>query len=379
MNRTTDPPLNGFEARLLEELRVLVELRAATQRPISSRTQARRTSVARRPYLAAAAVALGVACAVALIGLTGSTPTLAQAFPILARPATVISHDPLASILREQGATLRNARLDVKHARAFSTPWGTGYVVTDTHLNIMCVAAPGLPAGNWGADCLAASQAEREGAGGLLLYGPIGQVSYVEILPKDATATLRDPSEPRRPLPLPNGVLAIVVHQPTVLTVDIAGHTDTVTIRPPLRSARVPVPARAQVAATVQLRIVPARGYDAMTASFLTRYPVRAGRSAYVLEYAPLPGTHPRCRGSQAAGETIDQQTDRNIPAGTRLTLRGGAPDCAGLWRVAVYFAASRGDVHYPGQVWAEPLGEGSTPPPQSGDQIVATQTITIR
>ncbi|MBV8943528.1 MAG: hypothetical protein JO240_17530 [Solirubrobacterales bacterium] len=45
---------------------------------------------------------------------------------------------------------------------------------------------------------------------------------------------------------------------------------------------------------------------------------------------------------------------------------------------MAVYLAVSRGGVHTPGQAWAQPLNGAAQPPAGSGDQIVATKTITI-
>lgn len=119
--------------------------------------------------------------------------------------------------------------------------------------------------------------------------------------------------------------------------------------------------------------IVERSRYPELSASFRTRYPVHPGDSAYVLEYAPVPGTAVRC-----PGDVIDERTNRAIRAGTPLTLHGGAPDCAGRWRIAVFLAASRGDVHYPGQAWARPLGGAMTPRAHTGDQIVAIKTITI-
>ena len=382
MIQTPDTPLGGFERRLLGELRAVVELRGAGERPVPtipegpSRVRWPR-GAPRRSLAGVAVLALG-ACVAVLIGLSGSAPGLAQAFPIFGRRATAISREALASIVSQEGATLGNARLDVRHARVFSTPWGTGYVVSDTRANLICVAAPGFAGSGWGADCGRASDAKRYGAGGLALYGPVGQVSYVEILPKGATATIRAGTQTRR-LAVPDGVLAIVVHRPSVLTTHIAGHASTITIRPPFRSSRIPVPTRARVAAPVRLTLAPGPGYTEMTATFRTRYPTHAGDTAYVLEYAPLPGTHPTCRAGETPGDTIDEQTSRDIPTGTLLTLHGGAPDCAGRWRVDVYLAASRGDIHYPGQSWAQPLNGASEPPAGSGDQIIATKTITIR
>lgn len=381
MNPTPEDSLGGFERRLLGELRAVVEQRATRELGVRS---TRRPATAwpgltlRRSLIGAAGIAC-IAGVVSLVSLSGSSPGLAQAFPIFARPATLISPGALASILSDSGASLRNARLDVRHARAFSTPLGTGYVVSDTHANVICVAAPGFTAPgarsrSWGAACGNARLAKRDGAGGLLTYGSVGQTSYVAILPNGATATVRRFGGAPRPLPVPDGVLAIVVHGPSVIATRIAGHTISTVLRPPVRSDRVSVPTRAEVAAPLRFRITQRPRYPELSATFRTRYPVREGKTAYVLEYAPVPGTRPTC-----PGDAIDEQTNRDIRAGTQLTLHGGAPNCAGRWRIAVYLAASRGDVHYPGQAWARPLNGAMTPPPGSGDQIVAAETITIR
>lgn len=386
MNSTPAAPLGGFEQRLLGELRAVVEQRATVHPAVRSprRAQTPLWSLTLQRFLAGAAVIGSIACVVALLSLSGSSPDLAQAFPIFARPATTISRAALASILNDSGATLRNAQIDVRHARAFSTPLGIGYAVTDTHANLICVAAPGFPTRgaadrSWGAACGKATLAKTAGAGGLKTYGSVGQVSYVAILPQGATATVRRAGGLPRALPVPDGVLAIVVRHPTNLTTHIAGHTTTTVLRPPLMSHRDPVPTPAQVASPVRFRIAHGPRYPELTATFRTRYPVHAGASAYVLEYAPVPGTQPRCPAFQEPSDVIDEQTDRDIRAGTLLILRGGAPDCAGRWRLEVYLTASRGDVHYPGQAWAQPLDGATTPSAGSGDQIVTVKTITVR
>lgn len=132
-------------------------------------------------------------------------------------------------------------------------------MVTDTHANLICVAAPGFKAHgttgqSWGATCGKASLAKRDAAGGLQTFGSVGQAAYVAILPQGATATVRRPSGTPRALPVPDGVLAIVVHHPTFIATQIGGHTTTTVLRPPFRSHRVSVPTRAQVASLVRFR-----------------------------------------------------------------------------------------------------------------------------
>ena len=149
MIQTPDTPLGGFERRLLDELRAVVELRGAGERPVPTiperPSKVRWPRGAPRRSLAGVAVLALSACVAVLIGLSGSSPDLAQAFPIFGRPATAISREALASIVSQQGATLGDARLDVRHARAFSTPWGTGYVVSDTRANPICSPPPASP------------------------------------------------------------------------------------------------------------------------------------------------------------------------------------------------------------------------------------------
>jgi hypothetical protein len=382
MTVTSDSPLGGFEQRLLGELLAVVQVRATEARIVSAAPSRSARNRRQRPIVrlsfAASGIAVVIACIVALIGLSsGSSPDLAQAFPVFARPSSVISRGALAQIVSQGGATLRNAGLDVQHARAFSTPLGTGYVISDAHADLICAAAPAFDKA-WGASCGTVSQAKREGAGGIQAYGSVGEASYVAILPADATATIGRLGGPSRRLDMHDGVLAIVVHHPTVVRTLIAGHPQTTIIRPPFRSRHIPLRAPAQVVTPVRFRVIARHHFPQIIASFRTRYPARAGVIAYVLEYAPVPGTQPRCPGSQQPGDTIDEQTNRNILAGTVLTLRGGAPDCVGRWRVTVYLAASQGDVHYAGQVWAHPLNGAAIAPPRSGDQIVASKTIII-
>ena len=379
MTQTTDPPLGGYEQRLLDELVTFVELRAAA--PVTGmRPAPRPCRVALAPRLAvAAAVAVAVCVGALIAGSASSGPDLAQALPVFGRPATPIAKSALAQILRDNGAGLRDARLDVRHARAFPTPLGTGYVVADRGAHVICLAAPGFSLGgdgpaSWAATCSAAGPARREGIGGLVAFGTVGQAAYVEILPRGASATAVSPGRPARALTVRDGVVAILVHRPTTLTIHVDARAITTVIRPPVRSPRVSVPTRAQVATRVRFQIS-GRGLSAV---LRTRFGVRAGDTAYVLEYAPVPGTRPRCPGLEQPGDVIDEQTVRTIAAGTRLTLRGGAPDCAGRWRIAVYVAAARGETHYPGQAWAQPLDGAATAPAGSADRIVGERVLVL-
>jgi hypothetical protein len=236
---TSGPPLGGFEQRLLGELRELVEQHGAAQAPrrnsgSAPRSRWRLAAAAlprrsfRRSLAATGALVVAVSAAVLITLSAGSTPILAQAFPILKKPGTVIPRAALASILNSNGTTVMSsgAHLAARHARAFETPLGTGYVVTDTGQNLLCVAAPGLSPKNWGAACGPADDALRQGTGAMLSYSASepDQVFVVDILPEGATATIQNPGGQPRPLPISDGVLAVVASTSDRITTNVAGH-----------------------------------------------------------------------------------------------------------------------------------------------------------
>lgn len=239
----TDPinenPLGGFEQRLLGELREFVQRRTAEQLvdrgSTSSSWRVAGSNLARRASprsWATAGVLAVVGCTGALIALSaGSTPSLAQAFPILARAGSVLPREALVSILQSSGASFPAARLDVRHARAFKTPLGSGYVLTDKPQDILCVAAPRLgQGGRLGAGCGGVGDVRRNGAGDLESYSAAdpNHVSVVDILPRGATATIRESGRQARPLPLHDGVLAIVTSTSARITIKIAGRVSTI-------------------------------------------------------------------------------------------------------------------------------------------------------
>lgn len=237
-------PLGGYEQRLLTELRTLVEQQVAAAAHHSDQRaalHAPRTSRWIRAHgrsLSTAGAGIAAACALLLVVWSGTRPTPAQAFPILSRPSTVIPRAALASLLHDGQSTLSaaHARLDAQQARAFSTPLGTGYVMTDATGNLLCVAAPGLPTGTgitprtWDSSCGSADDAARTGTGVLLSYSAAhpNEVFVVDILPKDATATIRHPDGTTEPLPLSDGVLATIAPTTSQITTTIGGRSSTI-------------------------------------------------------------------------------------------------------------------------------------------------------
>jgi hypothetical protein len=225
----------------------------------------------------------------------------------------------------------------------------------------MCVAAPGFDH-NWGGTCGNASTARREGVGDLETFGPRG-VSFVDVLPKGATATISTVGGPVRPAALRDGVLAFVTSRPTTVTTRIDGRATVLRIPVPTRPPRMAVPTRAQVATAVRLRI----SGKLLVATFRARYPAR-GPSAYALEIAQH--THGAATSSVGAATA-------NIAAGRLVHLRIGVPTAPGRWRVTVFYAAPTGGVRYPSQ-WPPVLGDVTRAPTGSGAQIVWTRVIKV-
>ena len=236
MNSSRTPPLGNFEQRLLGELRQFVELRSSARgategRPLSAATGRPSRSdrlaglfTARRSVAAGFGVVV-VAC-LAMIGFSaGSSPNLAQAFPVFAKPPTDV-RSLLSGILRDQGSAA--ARVDGSHARAITTPLGIGYVAADPRTNVICLATPGFDHSGWGADCSKVSVAKRDGLPGIESFDQSGRsVAWTEVLPAGVTATASDMSGKTTRLPLHNGVLAVVVHHLTFITTRIAGRAST--------------------------------------------------------------------------------------------------------------------------------------------------------
>jgi hypothetical protein len=358
MSPAANMQLGGFEQRLLTELRAVVAEQAAPD-AVAPRAL-RRTP---RWSLAAGCAAAAAACAAVLIAASaGSSPSLAQAFPILARPASAVPPD-LAGFLRSNGASAQRAKLDLRHARPFHTPLGIGYVLTDVKTDLICVAAPGFGK-TWGASCGSARRATRLGVGDLATYGPQG-VSFVDVLPKGATATIRRAGGPERAAKLRDGVLAFVTDRSTTVTARIDGQVTTLRIPVPTRPARIPVPSRAQVAAAVRLRFAG----KLLVATFRARYPSRRGVSTYALEVDQARG---RATASELSAPT------GNVAAGGLVRLSIGAPTAPGRWRVTVFYAVPTGAVRYPSQ-WPPVLGNVAVAPKGSGAQIVATRVIRVR
>jgi hypothetical protein len=229
-------PLGGFEERLLAELRAQVALQAAAcqqpaappdafRRPLDPPAPRWRLRVPRLTIPVAAAITALITGLLTL--LPAATPTLAQAFPIL----TGRTHElpaRLVRVLRQQWTAGAGPRFDLRHAHAFRTPSGTGYVIVDRRSRWLCVLIPGFSGAGANGRCERVTLA-RLGRPPLELRinGSARRQEIVALLPRGVTASSRTASERARPLSVHSGVLAIATRGPVTVTTTAKGGQHT--------------------------------------------------------------------------------------------------------------------------------------------------------
>jgi hypothetical protein len=239
---TPNAPLGGFEERLLTQLRAQVAARPpAVQEPAARPAVPPRAAGARaaHPRLRVPRVTIPVAAAITAL-LTGvltllpaATPTLAQAFPILTgRTHRLPAH--LARVLAHQWTTGTSPRFDLRHAYAFRTPSGTGYVIVDRRARWLCVLVPGFAGAGANGRCEQVTLA-RLGRPPLELRitDDARRQEIVALLPRGAGASSRSASGHTQRLATHGGVLAIAARGPvTVTTTSTDGLRTRVTYAP---------------------------------------------------------------------------------------------------------------------------------------------------
>jgi hypothetical protein len=245
MSATTDTPLGGFEQRLLAQLRAEVAARPvdpiqatpAASIPVrpNPRSSRRRLSTRRVPGRRLPAVATGaiVAIVVAVLSvLPAASPSLAQAFPILTEQTHVLPAR-LARALRSQWLASAAPRFDLRHAYAFTTPAGTGYVVVDQRTRWLCILVPGFSAGSASGRCERVALARLgDPALSLRIAASAHRQEIVTLLPRHASVKSTTSAGHARRLELHHGVLAIVSHGPVTVTTKVNGHSSSTAYTP---------------------------------------------------------------------------------------------------------------------------------------------------
>jgi hypothetical protein len=241
MSATTDTPMGGFEQRLLAQLRAEIaerppELIQTTPVPSTPARPAPRSSRLRVPTwrLPAVASAAIAALVVAVLSvLPAASPSLAQAFPIITERTHVLPVR-MARALRSQWLASPAPRFDLRHAYAFTTPAGTGYVVVDRRARWLCILVPGFSAGSTSGRCERVALARLgDPALSLRISGSAHREEIVALLPRHASvsSTTTFAGHARR-LELHDGLLAIVSRGPVSVTTNVNGRSSSTDYTP---------------------------------------------------------------------------------------------------------------------------------------------------
>jgi hypothetical protein len=189
----------------------------------------RRRMLSHRPFILGSATATLAAAGVVIVLVSaGSTPTAAQAFPILAKKATPSGF----------GA-----------GYAFPEPYGTGYVVQDSDGSTLCVVVPppsSAPTSSLFA-CAATESLEQQG-GVILFSGPTGSPNaYLALVPTGGSLTVTA-NGTSTAQPVVDGLATGTISQSEALTVQVADQTTVEQVAPDTPTAQfTPVPADATV------------------------------------------------------------------------------------------------------------------------------------
>jgi hypothetical protein len=215
----------------LQESILDVALSRHQRTPGRGRRSALRGWRARR-WVASGAVLAAVLAAVLVISLSGRTPNVAHAFPILNSSSTITPSELSRSLLI-YGVGPGNDGIDLKHGHAVSTRWGTGYVLSNARRTAICVVAPGLTPDGWGAACAPQSQAARTGVFYEYAYdAALHSARMIGLFPTGATVTTTPRGGRPHRVTLRHGVLAINISRAERVAVTIAHHTSFNQITP---------------------------------------------------------------------------------------------------------------------------------------------------
>jgi hypothetical protein len=237
MNTATDTPLGGFEQRLLAQLKAEVATRPAVAREQPTRPrrsrQARTARASRRRLPAVGSVAIAALVVAVLSMLPAASPSLAQAFPILTERTHVLPARLARALHSQWLASATPPRFDLRHAYAFTTPVGTGYVVVDQRSKWLCILVPGFSARSASGRCERVTLARLgEPALSLRISGRAHREEIVALLPQHASVSSARSAGHARQLRLHSGLLAIVSRVPVTITTKVDGRSSSADYAP---------------------------------------------------------------------------------------------------------------------------------------------------
>lgn len=257
--------MNDFVAALgtrLEELSETTTAAAPAGRaaaPVRHRRRLPSGSRRRWSPIGGALSAAGVLATTTAVLVTLASTDEAQ-LPVFGTPASD------ASALRGTQGFPAGSGLDLRQARAFATPGGTGYVVPSTSgPSAVCIALPDADTGSYGSGCAPLAKAERDGelaalsgerstiAAFLLPVGGRGPVTLVE-------------GRRRRAVPVQSGVAVVQVERRATLEYRAPGG---------VRTRSVPGPFKGPLRINCEGRRSPLKVTDEMLAD------VNAGRISF--------------------------------------------------------------------------------------------------
>ncbi|MFZ1997252.1 MAG: hypothetical protein WAU75_24260 [Solirubrobacteraceae bacterium] len=186
-----------------------------------------------RRWVASGTVVAAALAAVLVISLSGHTPDVAHAFPILNSSSTITPAELSRSLLYYGVSPGNSDGIDLKHGHAVSTRWGTGYVLSNPRRTAICVVAPGLTSDGWGAACAPRNQAAKTGVFYEYAYdAALHTARMIGLLPDGATVTTTARNGRPHRVTLRHGVLAINISHAERVAVTIAHHTSFSQVTP---------------------------------------------------------------------------------------------------------------------------------------------------
>jgi hypothetical protein len=246
--RSANWDLDPFEERLLERLRGHVATREPSpdMTAVSDRPTARGRPAGRlRSFRSLSALAAIGAAAVALVLVllsSGSAPAPALAFPILNQPAVALPKSAAQIATQDiplQTRSLHGGQVNTSTGRAFPTPWGRGYVLSDKDKQIACVLIRAWH-DHWQlVGCIGPQTASHKGGNWVEYWGSKLKIGRehpntavdVEIIAQGGTLTAQrisgQPHQNGRPhqIALHGGVAVTLIHHTTMFTTQVDGHT----------------------------------------------------------------------------------------------------------------------------------------------------------
>jgi hypothetical protein len=216
------------------EQQLIVAAGAETRRAPTARFARSTVAMPVRTTATIAAAAAAVAFAV-LVGFpSSSSPTLAQAYPVLAKPPTDAS-DVVKRIPPGARQILIAAGAAPRRARAISTPWGTGYAMPTRDGRALCLAIPDPYDHSWAASCgggVSISGAGIKSGPGMISESK-GRAEAVDLVPAGAAEPIvRYANGTTKTFPAKHGVSAIEVRQPATITYRIGKISWSVKLAP---------------------------------------------------------------------------------------------------------------------------------------------------